>query len=91
MPKHDINPKDVIRIEHAIHRYNAMKASDEPTMDKQTLARIIYPTKSDNSARSSLSFILNGQIKETKPLTPSQIKKICEVLKCDANLLFQEP
>ena len=91
MPKKPINPKDVLRIEHAIHKFNAEKSSDEPTMTKGKLAKLIWPSKSDNSASSTLSFILNGQVSEVKPLTPSQIRLICETLKCDANLLFQEP
>lgn len=90
MPKKSINQKDVLRIEHAIHKFNAEKSSGEETMTKGKLAKIIWPNKSDNSATSTLSFILNGQVSEVKPLTPSQIRMICETLRCDANLLFQE-
>ena len=86
-----INPEDVLNIEMAISAYNYKKSNDTPKMTKGKLAQQLWPDSSPTAASTKLSFIINGQLGETRPLTPSQVRTMCKVLECDFNFIYNTP
>jgi hypothetical protein len=80
-----------IQIDFAIKLYNALNPKETPKMSMMKLATEVFPDLSPTAAYGKISALNSGSVRNQGTIRISHIKKICEVLQVQPNLLFSPP